>query len=470
VPLSHRQRRLNRRLRQSSSLPSGTISQPLDWNLVEHVAAQHRQRRRAAPLTEFHLVAYAVARAAALHPRFRSTLISDDVLQESPHVELGVAVHLPDDDLALAVLRQADLLSLADFAAALDERIFAAMNGDEQPHDGVRLVITYLGGLPATDAVPLLVSPATGVLFFGAPYATPEGHRAKFCLTFDHRIVNGVAAARFLDEIARQIECLAAHGANGHIDARRQGWLAEALRAASAAERSSIAERAVAISVGNALRGVPRAADAALLPLPRGEGTSVPPLPLGEGRGEGVVEQRAYRSPHAPREENLDGNHHAERDAYSTPAVPCLRVDEPLRHLGLSSLAAVELAARLSTAIGQPLPQTLVWSYPTIAAVATHLLERLELTDDQAPRDLALPTGEGCPIVPADEFDSNLLAKIERLTPRQAAELIALFHAQHANVGRPSQVVESGGWPSQAVSSVGRPSQVALSAAKEDSR
>ena len=48
--------------------------------------------------------------------------------------------------------------------------------------------------------------------------------------------------------------------------------------------------------------------------------------------------------------------------------------ERPLRELGLDSLLAVELRNRLARLLGQPLPATLLFDYPTLARLADHLL------------------------------------------------------------------------------------------------
>jgi acyl carrier protein len=51
--------------------------------------------------------------------------------------------------------------------------------------------------------------------------------------------------------------------------------------------------------------------------------------------------------------------------------------DVPLKALGVNSLLSLELRNRIEATLGLTLPATLVWNYPTVAAVAAHLEERL---------------------------------------------------------------------------------------------
>jgi pyruvate/2-oxoglutarate dehydrogenase complex dihydrolipoamide acyltransferase (E2) component len=53
------------------------------------------------------------------------------------------------------------------------------------------------------DAVPTLVAPASSIFFLGAPQQ-PSG-QVRIAVTFDHRLINGAAAARFLDDLAAML-------------------------------------------------------------------------------------------------------------------------------------------------------------------------------------------------------------------------------------------------------------------------
>nr|AIE12090.1 putative cis-AT type polyketide synthase module B4B [uncultured bacterium] len=67
-------------------------------------------------------------------------------------------------------------------------------------------------------------------------------------------------------------------------------------------------------------------------------------------------------------------------------------LDRPLQELGLDSLMAVELRDRLSALVGKRLPATLAFDYPTLGALAAHLLEEVLSLD--APSILATSSAE----------------------------------------------------------------------------
>ncbi|MFO1456201.1 MAG: type I polyketide synthase [Steroidobacteraceae bacterium] len=92
-----------------------------------------------------------------------------------------------------------------------------------------------------------------------------------------------------------------------------------------------------------------------------------------------------------------------------------ITVDKPFRTLGLDSLMGLELRNRLEAGTQLSLPATLVWNYPTIAALAEELASRLEVP-------LRSDVGE------AEATDGDLealLAEVESMSPEEAQRLLA---------------------------------------------
>jgi hypothetical protein len=80
--------------------------------------------------------------------------------------------------------------------------------------------------------------------------------------------------------------------------------------------------------------------------------------------------------------------------------------------MGLDSLMAVELRNALSTAIGKLLPSTLVFSYPSTAAIAGYLASQM----DPEPRTEA-PGSAGMEM-------GDFLSKLERLSEGEVEQLL----------------------------------------------
>ncbi|MGH3847233.1 MAG: beta-ketoacyl reductase, partial [Pseudonocardiaceae bacterium] len=80
--------------------------------------------------------------------------------------------------------------------------------------------------------------------------------------------------------------------------------------------------------------------------------------------------------------------------------------DRPMESLGLDSLMALELRNRLETALGINLPVALVWAYPTIAALADAICDRMGYEAAAGTPGTAEPDAE----VSLSEDEAELLA------------------------------------------------------------
>ncbi|MGH2671013.1 MAG: beta-ketoacyl reductase, partial [bacterium] len=107
----------------------------------------------------------------------------------------------------------------------------------------------------------------------------------------------------------------------------------------------------------------------------------------------------------------------------------------PLPTLGFDSLMALELRNRLEASLGLTLSATLMWGYPTIAALAPHLAGKLGITLEEPEKSGAAPTspplersplqGEGEGAGAHGQTEAPLtLAEVKKLSEDEAAALL----------------------------------------------
>ena len=179
---------------------------------------------RGAPLTyTAYFVAASLAGLRAV-PAVNSTFTEAGiVLHRRLHV--GVAVALPAG-LVVPVIRDADALSLAGLARALDELVQRARVGRLSPDDlqGGTFTLTNHGTGGSLVGTPIINQPQSAILGVGAIVKRPvvRSSRASLLpsaddaivirpmvylsLTFDHRVLDGAQADRFLTAVKEKLE------------------------------------------------------------------------------------------------------------------------------------------------------------------------------------------------------------------------------------------------------------------------
>lgn len=215
VAVTQKQRLLASRLVRGSQLVvPGTIMVACRWTEIENLRAAYKAGEGDFQPSAFTMFAYAVAQALQDFPAFRSTLKGDEILRTYDHASLGIAVALPGDELVIAVVEQADTLSWTDFAKQSREKINLARGGSDQANEAVTLSLTNMQAFGLRDAVPVVVPPSVGTLFLGEVYRglRQDSDALEVCsyvnlaLTFDHRVINGVGAAEFINSVKEKIE------------------------------------------------------------------------------------------------------------------------------------------------------------------------------------------------------------------------------------------------------------------------
>jgi pyruvate dehydrogenase E2 component (dihydrolipoamide acetyltransferase) len=156
-----------------------------------------------------------VAGALRRHPMLSARWVADNIeLPKSMHI--GFAVDT-EHGLVVPVVRDVGLLSLHEVTMSSRALVSAARARELKPdqmQDGC-FTITSLGGYGVEEFTPIINHPQTAILGVGAikreAVAMEDGslanrHQLTLSLTFDHRIVDGAPAARFLQLVCERIE------------------------------------------------------------------------------------------------------------------------------------------------------------------------------------------------------------------------------------------------------------------------
>jgi len=160
------------------------------------------------------LLAVMVARALREFP-YMNVQLREDGIHQMPEVNLGMAVD-SERGLLVPVIRKADTMGIKDLAVAFRELVARAREGKSLPDDlsGGTFTITNLGMYGVDMFTPIINLPECAILGVGRIRSEPavvDGQIVArsvmwLSLTFDHRLVDGAPAARFLQAIVRYIE------------------------------------------------------------------------------------------------------------------------------------------------------------------------------------------------------------------------------------------------------------------------
>jgi len=155
-----------------------------------------------------------VARALREHPQLNVRL-TDAGLEQVPNVHIGVAVDT-ERGLLVPVVRDADTQDLGQILATLHGLLERALSGRSLPDDltGGTFTITNLGMFEIDAFTPIINPPESAILGVGRILSKPVGLGGQIVLrdmmtlslSFDHRLVDGAPAARFLQRVKQLIE------------------------------------------------------------------------------------------------------------------------------------------------------------------------------------------------------------------------------------------------------------------------
>jgi len=152
----------------------------------------------------------ASASALRTFPRFNASLEGDDLVLKS-YVHIGFAADTPDG-LIVPVIRDCDQKGVFQIARELAELAKKARGGGMTASDlqGGCFTVSSLGGIGGDGFTPIINAPEVAILGSGRANIHPSWNGSSFeprlivpiSLSWDHRVIDGVAAARFLGHVA----------------------------------------------------------------------------------------------------------------------------------------------------------------------------------------------------------------------------------------------------------------------------
>jgi 2-oxoglutarate dehydrogenase E2 component (dihydrolipoamide succinyltransferase) len=193
----------------------------VDMTRIARLRERHKAsfETRGAKLTFLGFIVKAVADLLRRHPTLNAAVQGGTVIYRQP-VNVGIAVAL-DWGLIVPVLRNADELSLFGVARGMRDLADRARAKKLQP-DEVRqgtFTITNPGGLGSYVGAPIINQPQVAILCVGAVEKRPKvvtlddgtdviAPRLLMMLglTYDHRVVDGADADRFMADLKKQLQ------------------------------------------------------------------------------------------------------------------------------------------------------------------------------------------------------------------------------------------------------------------------
>jgi len=177
------------------------------------------EKREGEKLTFTPIMMEAVAKALKDFPMMNISVDGDKIIKRK-NINLGMAAALPNGNLIVPVIKNADELNIVGMAKAVNDLGNRAKTGKLKPDDtqGGTYTVTNVGTFGSVFGTPIINQPQVGILALGAirkvpaVIETPEGDfigiRQKMFLShsYDHRVVDGALGGSFVKRVADYLE------------------------------------------------------------------------------------------------------------------------------------------------------------------------------------------------------------------------------------------------------------------------
>ncbi len=231
LPVSPVRRAIARHVTDSlRTAPQVTTVFEIDMTAIVRLRTRYRddyQRQNGVDLTYLACFLKAVADALGKHPLLNATW-TDDGIHLFDHIHLGIAVAVPapesrigHESLLVPVIHHAERLNLRGLSHAARDLVTRARAGQLRPEDvrGGTCTVNNTGTLGSLISTPIIQQPQSAIVTLESivkrPVVVtgPDGEdslvirsMAYSCLTFDHRVMDGMAACAFLQSVKTALE------------------------------------------------------------------------------------------------------------------------------------------------------------------------------------------------------------------------------------------------------------------------
>ncbi len=204
-------------VRSLATSPHAWTLQEIDvTNLVRYRESEKEgfKARHGVALTYIPFVVQIVCEAIKQFPWLNSTWTDEGVVLKR-YINMGIAVSIPDG-LIVPVLKDADQRGFTDLVRSLDDLIGRARNKQLKPDDvqGGTFTLNNTGSTGSIASQPIINQPQAAILttesIVRRPVVIGDGiavrNMMNMCLSFDHRIIDGMMAGQFLGFIKKRLE------------------------------------------------------------------------------------------------------------------------------------------------------------------------------------------------------------------------------------------------------------------------
>ena len=175
--------------------------------------------REGEKLTFTPILMHAVAATIKKFPMINIAVQGDNIIKKK-NINLGMAAALPDGNLIVPVIKNADQLNLVGMTSQVNDLATRARNNKLQPdeiQDGT-YTVTNVGSFGSVMGTPIINQPQVAILALGAIRKVPAvietsegdfiGIRQKMFVShsYDHRVVNGALGGMFIKTLKETLE------------------------------------------------------------------------------------------------------------------------------------------------------------------------------------------------------------------------------------------------------------------------